>query len=277
MDRSRNPQAIYYRSIVHCNMKRPSQHRARCRCFSSWSARCRNVIRELARQALAGLKAYECAPRDAAPTAKPQIARISGTCLRNHGGEGPPAVLDSVAHQSTATSSISIATCRWPKRWPAWAAKSCCSTGAPREPARARCRAAMSSNCWCRCCAALASRSHWSAIASAGQWRSRPRTSPMRTRRHARRTVEFFALSASIAHGARRHVAPFEAGGASAGSAADGSPAGGLLVARPGANGPQVRRVSAGSIRRARKRGVSSRSKIGRTRARPCPIRRHAN
>jgi polyhydroxyalkanoate synthase len=48
---------------------------------------------ELARQALAGLKKYERAPRDAAPPPKPEAARISGTCLRDHGGKGPPAVL----------------------------------------------------------------------------------------------------------------------------------------------------------------------------------------
>jgi polyhydroxyalkanoate synthase len=48
---------------------------------------------ELARQALVGLKTYERAARDAAPPAKPQIARIGGTCLRDHGGDGPPIVL----------------------------------------------------------------------------------------------------------------------------------------------------------------------------------------
>ena len=48
---------------------------------------------ELARQALAGLKAYEHAKRGAAPPPKPEVARRSGTCLRDHGGDGPPAVL----------------------------------------------------------------------------------------------------------------------------------------------------------------------------------------
>src|SRR5258705_5625558 len=48
---------------------------------------------ELARQALAGLKAYERAERGSAPPHKPEVARINGTCLRDHGGEGPPAVL----------------------------------------------------------------------------------------------------------------------------------------------------------------------------------------
>jgi polyhydroxyalkanoate synthase len=48
---------------------------------------------ELARDALAGLKAYENAPRSERPALKPEVARIGGACLRDHGGEGPPAVL----------------------------------------------------------------------------------------------------------------------------------------------------------------------------------------
>jgi polyhydroxyalkanoate synthase len=48
---------------------------------------------ELARDALAGLKAYEDAPRPERPAPRPEIARVSGACLRDHGGDGPPAVL----------------------------------------------------------------------------------------------------------------------------------------------------------------------------------------
>ena len=48
---------------------------------------------ELARQALAGLKAYERAERAATPPPKPEVARVNATCLRDHGGAGPPAVL----------------------------------------------------------------------------------------------------------------------------------------------------------------------------------------
>jgi polyhydroxyalkanoate synthase len=48
---------------------------------------------ELARQALAGLKAYERASRDAARPPKPEFERLDGACLRDHGGDGPPAVL----------------------------------------------------------------------------------------------------------------------------------------------------------------------------------------
>src|SRR3954452_13378847 len=48
---------------------------------------------ELAREALAGLRAYEAAERHPRPPPMPEIARVGGACLRDHGGEGPPAVL----------------------------------------------------------------------------------------------------------------------------------------------------------------------------------------
>jgi polyhydroxyalkanoate synthase len=48
---------------------------------------------KLAADALAGLRAYEQAPRRLRPAPKPEIARIRGASLRNHGGEGKPAIL----------------------------------------------------------------------------------------------------------------------------------------------------------------------------------------
>nr|NUR37722.1 alpha/beta hydrolase [Sphingomonas sp.] len=48
---------------------------------------------KLAAEALAGLRAYEQAPRRERPAPKPEIARVRGAALRDHGGEGPPAVL----------------------------------------------------------------------------------------------------------------------------------------------------------------------------------------
>ncbi|WP_231463022.1 alpha/beta hydrolase [Sphingomonas sp. URHD0057] len=48
---------------------------------------------ELAREALVGLRAYETAPRVPLATPRPEIARVRGACLRDHGGEGRPAVL----------------------------------------------------------------------------------------------------------------------------------------------------------------------------------------
>ena len=48
---------------------------------------------ELARAALAGLRAYEQAPRHERPPRKPEIARVGGATLRDHGGDGPPLVL----------------------------------------------------------------------------------------------------------------------------------------------------------------------------------------
>ena len=48
---------------------------------------------ELARRALAGLEAYESAPRAQPRRERPAVARVEGAALRDHGGEGPPLVL----------------------------------------------------------------------------------------------------------------------------------------------------------------------------------------
>ena len=48
---------------------------------------------ELARASLAGLRTYEQAPRRQRPLPKPEISRVRGAALRDHGGSGPPAVL----------------------------------------------------------------------------------------------------------------------------------------------------------------------------------------
>jgi polyhydroxyalkanoate synthase subunit PhaC len=48
---------------------------------------------ELARAALAGLRAYERAPRRQRPPSKPEIARVRGSVLRDQGGSGPPALI----------------------------------------------------------------------------------------------------------------------------------------------------------------------------------------
>ena len=48
---------------------------------------------ELARDALAGLRSYESAERRPRPAPPPEIARVGGSCLHDHGGEGAPAVL----------------------------------------------------------------------------------------------------------------------------------------------------------------------------------------
>ncbi|HEX5259514.1 MAG TPA: alpha/beta hydrolase [Sphingomicrobium sp.] len=48
---------------------------------------------DLARAALAGLRAYEEAPHRDRPAPRPEIARVAGATLRDHGGSGPPALL----------------------------------------------------------------------------------------------------------------------------------------------------------------------------------------
>jgi polyhydroxyalkanoate synthase len=48
---------------------------------------------KLAADALAGLRAYELAPRRERPSSRPQVAQVRGAILRDHGGDGSPAVL----------------------------------------------------------------------------------------------------------------------------------------------------------------------------------------
>ena len=48
---------------------------------------------KLAAEALAGLRAYEQAPRRQRPACKPEIARVRGASLRDHGGAGKPVIL----------------------------------------------------------------------------------------------------------------------------------------------------------------------------------------
>lgn len=48
---------------------------------------------KLAADALAGLRAYEEAPRPERPPPKPEVARVRGATLRDHGGSGPPVVV----------------------------------------------------------------------------------------------------------------------------------------------------------------------------------------
>lgn len=48
---------------------------------------------QLGAEALAGLRAYESAPRRDRPPARRELARVRGASLRDHGGSGPPVVL----------------------------------------------------------------------------------------------------------------------------------------------------------------------------------------
>jgi polyhydroxyalkanoate synthase subunit PhaC len=48
---------------------------------------------KLAADALAGLRAYERAPRRERPPPKPEVARVRGAALRDHRGAGPPSIL----------------------------------------------------------------------------------------------------------------------------------------------------------------------------------------
>jgi polyhydroxyalkanoate synthase subunit PhaC len=48
---------------------------------------------DLARAALAGLRAYQDAPAAPKPQPRPAVASVQGATLRDHGGDGPPVVL----------------------------------------------------------------------------------------------------------------------------------------------------------------------------------------
>ena len=48
---------------------------------------------DLARDALAGLHSYERSPRRERPPPQPEIARVGSASLRDHSGNGPPAIL----------------------------------------------------------------------------------------------------------------------------------------------------------------------------------------
>src|SRR3954453_15107270 len=48
---------------------------------------------QLAADALAGLRAYEQAPRRERPARKPEVARVRGATLRDHGGDGAAVVI----------------------------------------------------------------------------------------------------------------------------------------------------------------------------------------
>jgi len=48
---------------------------------------------KLARRALAGLRAYEAAPRGDGRPEMPEVARVGAATFRDHGGDGPPAIL----------------------------------------------------------------------------------------------------------------------------------------------------------------------------------------
>ena len=91
---------------------------------------------ELARSALAGLRAYEQAPRRERPQPRPEIARVGGAALRDHGGVGPPLVLVpslinpprilDLDEQTSLTAAITRMN-----------RARCCSTGGKRENAPA--------------------------------------------------------------------------------------------------------------------------------------------
>ena len=228
---------------------------------------------ELARAALAGLRAYESARAAERPAPKPEIARVGGATpsrpRRKRAARDPRPLAD----QPAANPRPRRAGVAHRRRSRAWAAERFCSTGAERTSAPGF---RVSGHVEQLLLPLLRSIGEpvaligyclggTMAIAAANHDRDR-------AGRDDRRAVEFRELSAKLAPGPRRHVAPRAGGRAAARRASDGSAAGGILVARsrsaPCASSPS----SAGSIRQARKPGASSSSRNGRTKANPSPI-----
>src|SRR5438874_1016268 len=93
MNRSRDPRALLpqHSALQH---ERTNERAPRpLPLFLELVRRVSNNDPELARDALAGLRAYETAERWARLAAMPEAARVGGACLRDHGGDGPAAVL----------------------------------------------------------------------------------------------------------------------------------------------------------------------------------------
>ena len=107
--------------------------RARCRCFSIWCASVSDAIPKLARDALAGLRAYETAPRRRGRTPKPEIARVgrrkpARPWRRRSAGGAHPFADQSAAHPRPRCRGFAGRRGR-----AAWAGARCCSTGARRD------------------------------------------------------------------------------------------------------------------------------------------------
>ncbi|HKX89542.1 MAG TPA: alpha/beta hydrolase [Sphingopyxis sp.] len=93
MNRSRNPRDLLpeHSALQH---ERAAEHAPRpLPLFLELVRQVSERDPDAARASLTGLRAYQAAERHPAPPPRPEIARVRGACLRDHGGGGPPAVL----------------------------------------------------------------------------------------------------------------------------------------------------------------------------------------
>ena len=226
-------------------------HRARCRCFSNWYGRCRSATpswRATRSPDCARMRLRRAPQR---PPPKPEVARAGGACLRDHGGTGPlailipslinpPRILDLDREVSLAAAIAGMGRRVLLLDW-----------GEARGRSELERLRDISRNCCCRCCAASSE--------PAGADRLLPRRDDGDRRRQPRRSASasstlaapwnFARYPRTVAGGACRRCGAIRKRPRDAlGRAADGSAAGGLLVARPGADGAPSSPSSAGSI-----------------------------
>ena len=274
---NRSPAAtLYYRIIVRCNMNGVPRAPRPLPLFLE-------LVREVSE------RDPELGARSARRIARLRAGRAASAAVAEAGGRArarrvparsrrrrPAGAAGAVADQPAAhprPRRAGVARRRGRAHGPP---RRCCSTGASARARRTSTSPVTSSNCCCRCCAASASRLRWSAIASAARWRSPPPTSSSRACRHPRRAVAFRAYPEARAPRCRTC-------GATRGRGREGLGALPMEVLqatfwsldpeRTVASSPS----SPASIRQAPKRGASSSSRIGPTRASPCPTRRRAS
>ena len=255
-----------------------SMRRARCRCSSSWCARSRRTTANWRATRWRASCLPGCAARARAPPPKPEIARVRGACLRDHGGEGPPAVLipslinppqyprprrASVAGRGSRADGATALLLDWGAAGAAIGAerRRACRAIAAAVAAQHR-RAG-------RARRLLPRRDDGDRRGQSGTDANGSRPSPRHGISRSTRSDSRSALEDMWRHSQGAQPRPRRA--------ADGSAAGGLLVARSGADGRASSPSSAGSIRTAPRRGASSCSRTGRMRASPCPTPQRAS
>ena len=166
----------------------------------------RATIPELARDALAGLRAYEIAPRartrrDAEARNRARRRRMPARSWRRRPAGGSRPVADQpAAHPRSRRPGVAGRRDR--AHGPA---RACCSTGARRRSARGPDRRrAMSRNCCCRCCASIGEPAALIGYCLGGTMAiAAANLVAVRARRHPRRPWNFSLLSGRVATRAR--------------------------------------------------------------------------
>ena len=230
-----------------------------------------------ARKALAGLTDYERAPRPRGRTPRPVVMKVGPAVLRDHGGDGPPAILVpsliNPPHVLDLDEDVSLASAvaRMGRRsllldWGAARERADLDVGGHVEnllvPLIEQLEQPPALIGYCLGgtmaigAANLTPVERVVTVAAPWHFSDYPEDS--------RAALQDLWRSSKAAAASLKVLA-------------DGSPASGLLVARPVANGIEIRELRGARHRGATKCGGSSSSKIGRTRGRPFPSPQRAS